>query len=385
MVYMKRILHFILPLSAVFLWGCVMDDLRSGNDKRNEISFVTVHAPTKTGITGTVFPTDQSFSVYAWADGSVGAYFMDNETVSYDSAKDKWKASGTYYWPKNQTVDFQCYYPAGMSGINIGKTQIKYTGIDVATLQKDIMYSDKSVGYTENVDEVDNGVPGGYSGVPVIFRHALAKVKVLVNLVYNHKAEDDGTVTDWSVNVNSAVISGILPKGDCTLNLSDTGALGTVAWDKPADPLGYHVWTADPAAAPVSTKNSLSGEAVVPGTPLEAVAEFFVLPQSLSAGGQKITLNLSILTKRNGADFLNETFDISTDLYLAVLPAWQMNQVTTYKIDLSPTASNGNGGKPVDPDNPVNPSNPDLSDAIITFDPAIDGWDNVGVETIIYI
>ena len=88
---------------------------------------------------------------------------------------------------------------------------------------------------------------------------------------------------------------------------------------------------------------------------------------------------------RNGAAFLNETFTKSADLYLASLPAWQMNQVITYKITVAPTASDGNGGNGPDPGNPVDPNDPDLSDAIITFDPAVNGWDNIGVMATINI
>ena len=62
-----------------------------------------------------------------------------------------------------------------------------------------------------------------------------------------------------------------------------------------------------------------------------------------------------------------------------------MNQVITYKISVAPTASNGNGGTPIDPNNPVDPNNPDLTDAVITFDPAVNGWDNVGVVATINI
>ena len=62
-----------------------------------------------------------------------------------------------------------------------------------------------------------------------------------------------------------------------------------------------------------------------------------------------------------------------------------MNQVITYKITVAPTASDGNGGNGPDPGHPVDPNDPDLSDAIITFDPAVNGWDNIGVMATINI
>ena len=374
---MKKLFAVILS-AALLTVACTKVMVNPG---QREISFQTASYITKAGIDGTVFPNTETFGAYAWAAGTVGTYFMDNEEVSFNSGTGKWKPSTTYYWPKNTTVDFLCYYPYNMPGITISENQIVYSGIDVEAGQTDIMYSDKAVGYSDNVDEVSDGL-NGYNGVPTVFRHALAKVKVIVELAYNHKAETDGTVTDWDVNINSLSLSGFYKAGDCTLNLAGTPASGLVAWEKPANADGYYVWTPD--GSTTSMAGSFSG-AIVPGNEYNAIAEFFVLPQALAVGQQKINVGMTVQTKRNGADFLNETFTKSADLYLVSLPAWQMNQVITYKISVAPTASNGNGGTPIDPNNPVDPNNPDLTDAVITFDPAVNGWDNVGVVATINI
>jgi hypothetical protein len=375
---MKKL--FAIVLSAALL-TVACTKVQVNTPAQREVSFQTASYVTKVGIEGTVFPTSETFGAYAWAAGTVGTYFMDNEEVSFNSSTTKWKPSTTYYWPKNTTVDFQCYYPYNMTGIAISENQIQYTGIDVEAGQTDIMYADKAVGYTDNVDEASDGI-NGYTGVPTVFHHALAKVKVIVELAYNHKQEADGTVTDWAVSINSLSLSGFYKAGDCTLNLAGTPASGLVAWEKPANADGYFVWTPD--GATTSKDGSFSG-AVTPGNEYDAIAEFFVLPQALAVGQQKINVGMTVATKRNGADFLNETFTKSADLYLASLAAWQMNQVITYKITVAPTASNGNGGSPIDPGNPVDPNNPDLTDAIITFDPAVNGWDNVGVVATINI
>ena len=155
-----------------------------------------------------------------------------------------------------------------------------------------------------------------------------------------------------------------------------------MSWDRPTDVDGNFVWTPD---GTTTTKDGSLSSAITPGNEYEAVSEFFVLPQTLAAGQQKINIGLTVATTRNGAPFLNETFTKSADLYLTSLPAWQMNHVITYKISVAPTASNGNGGSPIDPSNPVDPNDPDLTDAIITFDPAVNGWENVGVVATINI
>ena len=372
---MKKLLIFI-TVAAVAASACSKVET-SGIVGDRQISFQTVAGlNTKAAITGTVFPQTETFSTYAWAAGTVGSYFMDNVTIAYNSTENLWKPqSETFYWPKNTTVDFISYYPTGLSGITVAEDKITYSGIDVNALQQDIMYADKAAGFSDNQDLVSDGI-NAFEGVPTIFRHALAKVKFIVELSYNHKQEADGTVTDWDVTVNSASISGIYTTGGAVLELSDPTATGVVLWNKPTD----NVWTPDGTAAAIS---GLTGQNVVPSTDYTAIDELFVLPQALAADKQKVTLNLTIKTTRNGASFLNETFDKTADIYLSSLTAWEMNHVYTYRIKLSPTASNGNGGNPIDPGTTIDPDDPDLSDAVITFDPAVDGWENVGVEAIL--
>lgn len=372
---MKKILAITM---AAALMAVACSKVEVAPSAEHAIAFQTVNAMTKVGIDGTVFPTTESFGAYAWAAGTVGTYFMNNEKVSYNASTNQWKPSTTYYWPKNTSVDFICYYPYNMSGIAIAENQVKYTGIDVEANQIDIMYADKAVGYTDNVDEVDNGT-SVFEGVPTVFHHSLAKVRVIVALAYNHKEEADGTVTDWAVTVNSLSLNDFYKAGDCTLNLASSPATGIVGWEKPADADGNYVWTPD---GTTTDKNGTFSGAITPGSDYESIAEFFVLPQTLAAGQQKISIGLTVNTTRNGAAFLNETFTKSADLYIATLPAWQMNQIITYKILVSPTASDGDGGNP---GTPVDPSDPDLSDATITFDPAVNGWENIGVETVIKI
>lgn len=374
---MKKFIY-LAAASLLLFAACTKNDVQPVAGQ-HEITFLAANYATKAGITGSVFPTTEKFGAYAWTAGTAGAYFMDNETVSFVAADNAWKPSTTYYWPKNSTVDFVCFYPQPTAGLTVAADKLTYAAYDVEAGQMDLMYADKAVGYDGNVDEISDGT-NTYTGVPVIFRHALAKLKIDLALTYNHKEEADGTVTDWEVTLNSFKLLGVYKAGGCVLNLSDPSATGVVAWTKPADAAGNHVWTNDGTLL-TATERVATAQALVPGTDYNMVPETFILPQALADGQQKIQLNVTIKTKRNGADFLSETFDITADLRLASLPAWEMNNVINYRISLAPTKGNGNGGQPIDPGNPVNPNDPDLSDVEITFDPAVDGWDGVNVVT----
>lgn len=376
---MKKILVFF-AFAALLVCSCAKTEIQTV-ETNDEIFFRTIAMQTK--VDGKVFPTTETFSVYAWADGTVGTYFMDNVTVAYDAAENGWKPQGaTYYWPKNSAVDFISYYPTGLSGITVDKDKITYAGIDVNTLQKDIMYADKAAGFAKNEDLADDGA-NGYTGVPTVFHHALAKVKFVIELVYNHKAEADGTVYDWAVTVNSLGLSGIYTTGGCVLNLATTPTSGIIPWTKPEDANGYYVWT--PSGATADVNGPLAAQAIVPGTDYDAVNEFYVMPQALAAGQQKVTVNMTINTTRNGAAFMNETFTRSADITVPAIAAWEINHAYTYRLKLTPLASNGNGGTPLNPGDTVDPNDPNLSDVIITFDPAVEGWENVGVETVLNI
>ena len=374
---MKRFFCLTAAAAALLLAGCSKSIVPAGGDR--VIAFQTANYATKLGIPGPLFPTDETFGVFSWTDGTDGTYFMDNEVVSYREEEELWLTAVDYKWPSDKTVDFFCFYPAKMKEISVDKAKVDYKAYDVeANPDTDVLYADKDVAFADYPEKVPGSV-SAYTAVPVLFHHALSKLSIKVALAYNHKEEADGTVTDWSATLNSISLAGVYKKGDCELNLAAEPEIGLVGWTKPEG----NVWTND--GSTMEKKNlAAAAAALVPGEPVEAVPEMFVLPQKLAAGQQKVVLNLTIKTKRNGADFLSETFDISADLGVPqVLEAWQMNHSISYLLSVNPTASNGNGGNPVDPSKPVDPNNPDLSDVTIRFAPAVGGWEAVDVSATI--
>ena len=319
-----------------------------------------------TKVTGNVFPQNETFGTYAWTAGTSGEFFIENKEVSYDGTQ--WSTATPYYWPKNQTVDFFSYYPYDVAGTvpTVAKTKITYTDINFTSNQVDIMYSDKAVGYTDNADQVEDG-QNAYQGVPTVFRHAGAKVKVNVILGENEKTEAvTGTVTKWDVELNSVAISGVYVKGSCELNLSSTDN-GIIPWTKPTDADGNYVWTPDTSLTN-DTENTLYKNVqhynLVKGEGVLAIPECYMLPQTLVAGQQKIVLDVTITTWRKlateteftkvlvqnnklvGTDLLIDTADPNTSVF-----AWQMNQAITYNITLGPAGKQ------------------------ITFDPAVIDWE----------
>ena len=143
---MKKI-FYLIAVAALLLQACAKSEAPAAGGRT--IAFQTASYATKLGIQGPLFPTSESFGVFAWTEGTTGPYFMDNEVVSYQE-DELWKTSTPYYWPLDRTVDFFCFYPAKMTELSVDKTKVTYTAFDVEANQIDVMYADKDVAFADH-------------------------------------------------------------------------------------------------------------------------------------------------------------------------------------------------------------------------------------------
>ena len=101
---------FILGLTmlALFASACT-----KGDWQKDAISFAPVASkPTKAIISGTTYPTGESFKVSAFHNGTA-AYF---EGLTASRISDNlWETSGTQYWPLGGSLLFHAYSPASAS------------------------------------------------------------------------------------------------------------------------------------------------------------------------------------------------------------------------------------------------------------------------------
>mgnify|MGYP002627074187 CR=1 FL=1 len=101
---MKKLFIFA-ALAALAMTACTKTEFKAAQD--NLITFQAAnYVPQKTKVTGTEFPKTETFGTYAWTDGMTGEFFINNVEVSFNSELGAWTPATTYYWPKNQTVDF---------------------------------------------------------------------------------------------------------------------------------------------------------------------------------------------------------------------------------------------------------------------------------------
>ena len=378
---MKKV--FFIAAAALMMAACTKTELRT---PMNVISFQPASQLTK--VSGSVFPQNETFGTYAWTEGTAGEFFIENKEVSFMNGV--WTTATPYYWPKSQPVDFFSYYPYNVAGTvpTVTANKLTYTDIDFSQTQVDIMYADKAVGFTDNADQVQDDAQNAFTGVPTIFRHAGAKVKVNLILGENEKTETDGTVTKWEVTLKGTQLSGIYYKGSCELNLATTPETGLVPWVKPtqnvgtaAEPNDVCVWTPD-VTLTNGEDNSLYNDkqvrALVKNEGVTVIGNalgndqydgIYMLPQALAAGQQKISFTFKVVTYRKApgaTDFVEvltqDNVVLSADLLINTndanqILAWQMNQSIVYNITIGPAGKQ------------------------ITFDPAIDAWESKTVST----
>ena len=218
---MKKTLVFA-ALASVALVGCTKN-VEVANNDLNEITFDTpVLAPaTKADeITGTTFPKNVDFAVFAWYNASeltgtnvaAGNLYMKDVTVSYDSTIDDnttgtgaWKPASVYFWPKNGYLAFDAYSPSSVAATCDATTGIAFSDF-VAPIsyddQIDLLYSTRVINKQSSVEHNNNT----YDGVNIPFNHALSVVRVFVKA---------STATDANlIKVKSVKFMNIKNKGN---------------------------------------------------------------------------------------------------------------------------------------------------------------------------
>lgn len=319
----------LAAMVGVALTGCMKNEVYVPKCD-TPISFEVANYVAQTRAAGE-FDEDETFGVDAWSyDATAGTVqIMSNEVVSYDDVKNQWAPSKTYYWPINGTVDFIAYYPA--TATSKPTISYKYDGTDTITYSNytvtdvDLMYADKAIRYSENVTAY------GFEGVPTLFHHALAKINFKVQ---NAKPTDG--IYSYDIKVNSIALK-VYNQGSVILTNDGTTAASRGTWTLPTD----NVWTPTDADAQPAATLTWTDDVTLSDNIAVAYADRtqYVLPQTLGASKQKITVNYTVTQYQTiggtKTKISEETYDPTYDLYSAVLPRWEMNKNITYTISLS--------------------------------------------------
>ncbi len=188
---------FILGLTmlALFASACT-----KGDWQKDAISFAPVASkPTKAIISGTTYPTGESFKVSAFHNGTA-AYF---EGLTASRISDNlWETSSSQYWPLGGSLLFHAYSPASASA-TIGASGVSVSGYTIQNttqMETDFCYASATVA---NCDNHPNAVP-------LAFSHALSQVVFRVKAAGYYSTN----TTTVSLAMTSLSLSGICSVGD---------------------------------------------------------------------------------------------------------------------------------------------------------------------------
>ena len=305
---------------GVALTGCMKNEVYVPKCE-TPISFEVANYVAQTRAEG-AFDTAKTFGVDAWSyDATAGTVqIMEDEVVSYTT--NQWAPSHTYYWPINGTVDFIAYYPAG----DKPEIDYKYAGGDTITYKDyevtnvDLMYADKAIRYSQNVSAY------GFTGVPTVFRHALAKVNFQVQNAYPAETAT-GANTTYEIVVDKI-----------TLNTHHTGSVtlendGTTDASRGTWSVANNVWTPkEGSTTPLTWEDdvNLDDDDVVAYTDKTQ----YVLPQIL-ADDVTVEVVYTVTQKQNGTTISVKQYTPDPiKLNTMGLTSWEMNKNITYTISI---------------------------------------------------
>lgn len=289
----KKLGIFLLISAATLASACVKSHIDLGN---RSLCFAPVaEKATKSIIEGTSYPTDESFKVSAYYEGT-DAYF-ENLTASYSSTNALWETTPGQYWPLEGSLTFYAYSPASASDVSMdenGFTATDYTIQTSAQMTTDLCYASATV--------ADCGAHP--SAVGLTFSHALTQ------LVFRVKAA--AYYSSASISLTSLKIKGIY----------SIASFGDGAWSDHDELYTYTLSTA-------STGLSYDAQNRPETLP---VCEYLFLPQELTSNAA-LEVGYTVVTTTGGTDYTLENPPVTIPLSSG-LSDWEPGKKYIYTLNI---------------------------------------------------
>lgn len=330
---MKKYL-FLAALVGVAFTSCVKNEEFAPKTQK-EISFEVANSVQSTRVNA--FTASESFGAYVWHNNGSTLTLMNGAwaTVSYDAPN--WVPTPTLYWPTTGSVDCQAFYPTSlvptMDAAGTTLTYPTYTVLNAAedssaVFAHDVKYANRAHRYTANE------LYEGFTGIPTLFNHALAKLNFKVAL------SDEEGLSDvvWTAQVTKITVEGVYDTGN--LELTTTVPTGTAKaqsnWALPSPAIWTKVGDTTAAARNwVETVSLTETDNGINAKTFDAGETYYVLPQTIVNNGQKGTITYS-LTQSVGGVTTTTTHTKSFNFYGQGLDNWEMNKNITYTLTIVP-------------------------------------------------
>ena len=280
---MKKIFFSLLAIAAIASCAkteTVYDDLQSEIKIKPAASVVT-----KAAIDGTVYPTTESFDVYAyWADVESGQSFTQGTlylgqegAVEFVNKGAFWGGATACYWPKSGSLRFAAYSPASVDMTHTLATDTysvaNYVQSNNTAETVDLLVAPTTVSYN-SLTSAQN--------VSVVFEHALSWITIQV------KAKDAASAAAFTVN--KVTVNDVVTKGDLEAVMTGQKAMNWTLSSTKADYVVYNDAQAlTTEAAPVETVPA--GTVVIPQPTTSVTVEY---TQNSINGAAALTQELTV-------------------------------------------------------------------------------------------
>lgn len=402
---MKKVLTAaILAVTTCAFIGCTKNEVRSISDNPQAVRFLPLNGKhsTKVMVNGTTYPTDLPFGTLAyylpsgknWNDNKADAtlYIPKSEVVHNNGS---WEVKEkTYYWPKSGSLTFFAYSPfAHEDGTLLAVDKVYNTthddGIHIlnydvhAHQATDFMVADIAM------DKTANESNGGYTGVPIVFRHKLSQIvginfqTVITNTTgtgpalvvhdYSNGRSTHGPLQAGDVvfKLKKVEVQNLYTEGDYVYSGTSAGSVANDGWaNQVPESKEKYLWfnkeTAPEAFADNTEFNLKYNTQYTSNKPY-----LLVLPQPLKTSAPTtstpattdplIHIEYQVLTYSDATN--HSTEDVSEDVYLYNIhksaSAIDMNKKITYNFKIN------------------------LEDRKIYWAPSVVDWDDVTYDNII--
>lgn len=356
---MKKLLIFAAVATVVLAACSKIENDPIVVDQQINFVVATQMASTKAA---TAYADSLDFGSYAfYADGdagkTAGTAMYSNEQVTFQSSY--WStANNKYYWPKKGTLTFLAYAPYTVDDASltpsVTSSNMIWTSAKVYEYNTDILYAKKAIQKT-NSNDTDSLSTGHDKGVTTIFQHAASQVEIAVVPAYT--ADADSTTT-WEIVLKEFSIAAVNTVGTCTVTSNGVNSDWTsIAWSAQSTP---------------ETIASFNGSETLNSKTVQSTQ--IMVPQTLG-DDVIVSAKVDIVTYRNGSEFNKvSNYVFSGKLNNAVIGTtttkvteWEAGKSYKYVIKLTPADSRDNDGNPTD----------QVNDALIKFDPIVNGWTEV--------
>ena len=371
---MKKVLTAaILAVTTCAFIGCTKNEVRSISDNPQAVRFLPLNGKhsTKVMVNGTTYPDNLPFGTLAyylpsgknWNDNKADAtlYIPKSEVVHNNG---NWEVNGkTYYWPKSGSLTFFAYSPfAHEDGTLLAVDKVYNTthddGIHIlnydvhAHQATDFMVADIAKDKTKTANESN----GGYTGVPIVFRHKLSQIvginfqtvitngNALVEHDYSYGRSTNGPLQAGDVvfKLKKVEVQNLYTVGDYVYSGTGAGSVANDGWANqvPNSKENYH-WFNKETAPEAFTSNTTFD--LKYNTQYTSNNDYLlVLPQPCNSTltttpettDPLIHIEYQVLTYSDATNYSTE--NVSEDVYLYnIHGAIDMNKKITYNFKIN--------------------------------------------------